>query len=87
MINFHLGSVLLRSVPELEHAARIGCDDSFGLVAATDCIFSLRRCWDISGWVMLYIPALPQQRSEPSISLNCSPGIDFNKFRGWLRMR
>ena len=31
MINFHLGSVLLRSVPELEHAARIGCDNSFGL--------------------------------------------------------
>ena len=31
MINFHLGSVLLRSVPELKHTARIGCDNSFGL--------------------------------------------------------
>ena len=31
MINFHLGSVLLRAVSELEHAARIGRDNSFGL--------------------------------------------------------
>ena len=30
MINFHLGSVLLRSVAELEHAAGIGRDHSIG---------------------------------------------------------
>ena len=31
MINFHVRSVLLRSVPELEHAAGIGRDNGFGL--------------------------------------------------------
>ncbi len=31
MINFHVGSVLLRSVAELEHAAGIRRDNGFGL--------------------------------------------------------
>ena len=87
MINFHLGSILLRSVSELEHAAGIGCDNSFGLSCGHGLHFLFEEMLGHPGMGNVVNPGAAATAVGTFHLVSLSPGIAFSKSRGWLRTR